>query len=143
MDSFKSVFLIDDDTDDQESFVQALDRIDCVTLYGIANNGVEAIEHLERSTVLPYVMFMDINMPLMNGFECLTRLRTDNRFKDIPVVILSTSSDQTEKAHRLGATAFIKKPADETKLQLQLEQLMKLNLNVESESAEKTFDTPA
>ena len=83
---------------------------------------------VEQAFALPHVLFMDINMPLMNGFECLTRIRANPRLKHLSVIMLSTSTEQTDLARQLGAAAFIKKPTNVSTLLAQLENVFNLQL---------------
>jgi CheY-like chemotaxis protein len=75
-----------------------------------AYNGVEAIEQLERHQV--DMVLTDVNMPLMDGLELISRLRSDERFQDLPVVIISASPlpQVPKEAVNKGATAFISQP---------------------------------
>src|SRR5690348_11458626 len=91
MKTTKSILLVDDDRDDQETFVQALRKINQVTLFGIANNAREAIEMLRDSLSLPDLIYMDINMPVMSGLEYLSVIEKYPRLQKVPVVILTTS----------------------------------------------------
>jgi CheY-like chemotaxis protein len=110
----KNILLVDDDEDDQNFFMEAVNEIDNSICLRIANNGVEALAQLNGMYELPDLIFLDINMPLMNGFECLTQLKKQNRFKTIPVIILSTSNNsaETELARMLGAFFFLYKPSE-------------------------------
>ena len=103
--------LIDDDSDDSDLIVEVLNEIDSTIKYTYAMDGPEALTLLEDG-YMPDIIFLDINMPGMNGWQCLTRFKANNRFKDIPVVMYSTSSYQheIEKAFELGALAFFTKP---------------------------------
>lgn len=107
-------FLIDDDKDDQEIFLMALEDIgvsvSCIT----ANNGSDALQKFaEDETFLPDYIFLDLNMPKINGRQCLIEIKKINRLKNIPVIIYSTSSAQRDKTETeiLGASAFITKPS--------------------------------
>ena len=71
----KYILLVDDDIDDQEFFIDALGAIENANLFGVANNGKEALALLANSVPLPDHIFMDFNMPVMNGIECLTENR--------------------------------------------------------------------
>lgn len=75
-----------------------------------ASNGLEALEALTGNWV--DVIISDINMPEMNGFELLGRLKNDNLLKDIPVIVITTESSDERKqdAFNLGVKGFIKKP---------------------------------
>ena len=97
----KNLFLVDDDTDDQEFFIEALSKLENVTLSGIANNGKEALDKLKHSDVLPDYIFLDYNMPLMNGIECLAELKKLPLTKDIPVFMLSTALNRQNLAKEL------------------------------------------
>ena len=120
----KMVLLIDDDIDDQEFFITALSSIDNTRLYGVVNNGKEAINLLTKSLSLPDVIFMDCNMPLMNGKDCLNEILQNPRTHNIPVIMLSSSIDQKELFIQLGAKNFIKKAQDIASLQTELRQAM-------------------
>lgn len=113
MNSFKKIcLLIDDDVDDQEIFALAMDKISFPFVCQVANNGFEALQKLGKENVLPDYIFLDLNMPRMNGKECLRELKKNARFRNIPVVIYSTSSSQSDinDTKKLGAAAFIIKP---------------------------------
>ena len=123
MRTVKSIFLVEDDPDDQESFVEALNEIENVSLYGIANNGVEALNKL-NSHVIPDLIFMDIHMPQMNGIECLSQIIQIKKFRDIPVIMLSTAIPHIDEVRSLGARGFIEKPSDHGVLKNQLETII-------------------
>ena len=72
MNTSKTIFLVEDDKDDQTFFTECIEKIQNATLFGIAENGKEALDKLEKSLTLPDMIFMDINMPYINGLECLT-----------------------------------------------------------------------
>ncbi|MGC1242901.1 MAG: response regulator [Chryseosolibacter sp.] len=107
-----TVFLVDDDDDDQEIFALALAEVDdsiaCVT----AKNGMEALDKLGESKFRPDFIFLDLNMPRMNGKQCLREIKNQVALSKIPVVIYSTSSEKRdiEETKALGAAAFITKP---------------------------------
>ena len=105
-------FLIDDDIDDQEFFCSALEVVSpgsqCIT----ALNGHEALQMLHAGRVKPDFIFLDLNMPLMSGFQFLEEIKKLPEFTKTPIIILSTSSDliSKEKSLRLGAKNFLTKP---------------------------------
>lgn len=103
--------LVDDDSDDSDLIVEVLNEIDPTVNYTYAMDGPEALLLLEEGYI-PGIIFLDINMPGMNGWQCLMKFKANERFKDIPVVMYSTSSYQheIEKAFDLGALAFFTKP---------------------------------
>ncbi|HYV92628.1 MAG TPA: response regulator [Chitinophagales bacterium] len=139
MNTSKNVFLVDDDTDDQLFFIEALSEIKNTTLYGVANNGKEALDKLENYHELPDLIFMDINMPVMNGIECLAELKEKPWMSHIPVIILSSDIAHADDARKLGAKAFIKKPSDFTTLRANLAQMINLDFAVSYGTANQLF----
>ena len=105
-------FLIDDDADDQEIFLRVLESVAPAIECHTASNGQEAIEKLRSRQVNPDVIFLDLNMPLMNGKQFLEACQGLRSCKEIPVIILSTSSDQQtiKETRALGARDYITKP---------------------------------
>ena len=92
------LFLIDDDPDDQHVFAEALSEIDGSVSLLTASNGLEALETLRKgSSRLPDLIFLDLNMPKMNGKQFLKELKSEPNLQDIPVVIYTTSSAKTDK----------------------------------------------
>lgn len=112
MTSTKVIFLVDDDVDDLEIFCNALDGIGLDAVCFTATNGQEALQKLTSGEVKPDIIFLDLNMPLMNGKQFLTQIKQKPGLDKIPVVILSTSSDPESvvEAKRLGASHFLTKP---------------------------------
>jgi CheY-like chemotaxis protein len=123
----KCILLVEDDEDDQEFFISAIEDMDNVIVQAVVSNGKEALRHLANSTILPSVIFMDIDMPLMNGIECLAEIIRNPKTKAIPVVMLTTSTYQSERSQSLGAKAFIMKPDNVNTLRQQLEDILHLN----------------
>ncbi|MBT1705071.1 response regulator [Chryseosolibacter indicus] len=111
----KVILLADDDLDDAEMFADVLAEIDStVELYHVPD-GFAVFEWLKNpANPVPDIIFLDINMPQITGWQCLSSLKADELTKDIPVLIYSTSSHHKDKqtAIDLGATAFITKPSD-------------------------------
>lgn len=108
----KKILLVEDDADDQLFFTDALEMIDNGISCHIANNGNEALEVIEQLN--PEMIFMDLNMPILNGFECLRQIRKEERFQAVPIVIFTTSRNthDIEKAKSLGADLFFTKPSN-------------------------------
>lgn len=106
-------FLIDDDEDDREIFLSALNRVnpdyDCLT----AVHGEDALRVLkEQSEFIPDFIFLDLNMPLMDGRACLKELKKLPKILNVPIVIFTTSSYQkdVEDTLELGASNYFVKP---------------------------------
>ena len=120
----KNVLLVEDDVDDQLFFVEAVKEIDDNLKYNVAFNGQEAINTLNSLPFLPDLIFLDINMPGMNGMELLTYLKNHTRFNKIPIVILTTSASQTEQLYQQGARLVIIKPSKVSMLRTALEHIL-------------------
>ncbi|MEO8474980.1 MAG: response regulator [Chryseolinea sp.] len=124
MNSQKTILLVEDDEDDQILFMIALKSITNAKLFDVANNGKEALEKLRKSEVLPTMIIMDINMPVMDGIECLSQITKDPRINSVPVVILSSSIEGRQRVRELGATAFIIKQNSTISLQEELKHIL-------------------
>jgi len=108
-------FLIDDDEDDYEIFRMALSEVDKSIEVHYAFNGLEALRKLkEDPSILPDYFFVDLNMPRMNGKQCLEAIRKSEQLRNIPVFIYSTFADPKTVAELkgLGAADFIVKPSN-------------------------------
>jgi CheY-like chemotaxis protein len=115
----KYILLVDDDSDDRELFREAISSAATQLSFKEAEDGTEAFRMLNSSPDnLPEVIFLDINLPIISGWECLTRIKSDDVLKNIPVIIYSTSShDRDIKiAYELGALSFVTKPHTYTDL---------------------------
>ncbi len=122
--------LVDDDEDDRDIFLSVLDTIAPEAGCLIATNGHEALKKLTETEQLPRLIFLDLNMPLMNGRQFLAEFKKQTSFNFIPVIILSTSSDRETIAQTkaLGATDFITKPDKYSRWEEILRELI-LNLH--------------
>lgn len=107
------IALADDDEDDCVLFKDVLDELLISPRVSWAKNGDDLMENLSTSDrPLPDIIFLDVNMPIKNGIECLKEIRKDERLKHLPVIIFSTSTQQwaVEQAYELRANLFIRKP---------------------------------
>jgi len=104
--------LVDDDEDDREIFLMIVSKAHPTLTISIATNGEDALQQLQNATNLPDMIFLDLNMPLMNGRELMQALKADVRLKRIPTIILTTSSHgpTINELKALGAKDFITKP---------------------------------
>ena len=111
-----TLLCIDDDPDDRDLFQEALKVIDHTSVCVAASNGREGLFILNN--VLPDCIFLDLNMPGMDGMETLRHIRKDKRFQSVPVYILSTSNNryELEICKTLGATNWLVKPDSFTEL---------------------------
>ena len=110
-----NILLADDDHDDCLFFKDALNELALNTSLVTVHHGEQLMQYLKTvSANLPDALFLDLNMPRKNGFECLTEIKTHQIFKNLPVIVYSTSFD-AEKANQLynlGANYYICKPTN-------------------------------
>ncbi len=121
------LLLADDDKDDCLFFQDALEELVLPTTFTAVHNGEQLMAHLLTQTeALPTVLFLDLNMPRKNGFECLVEIKKHDKLKTLPVVIYSTSSDTdtVDLMYKNGAQYYIQKPSDFTKLKQVLENTL-------------------
>jgi CheY-like chemotaxis protein len=128
------ILVVEDDPVDQEMIVLAFKRASVENSVITVANGQEALECLgaqgkfqwRRVSDLPALIILDLNMPEMDGFEFLRRVKADQRFAAIPVVVLTTSQFERDltQSYALGASSCLTKPAD-------FEQLVKIAVEVD------------
>lgn len=106
------ILMIDDDPDDVQLFCSALYETNkpyyCISV----PDGAEALQFLDATFIHPEFIFMDLNMPRVNGKECLMQIKKEPKFNGIPVIIYTTSMQkrEMEQLYKLGADYFITKP---------------------------------
>jgi CheY-like chemotaxis protein len=107
----KTIMMAEDDSEDVDLFKDALTELEFDISLTVAVNGKELMKQLEQTEVLPEIIFLDLNMPLKNGMVCLEEIRANKSWKDIKVIILSTSShqDQMKDAYDKGADFYMVK----------------------------------
>lgn len=115
-----TVVVADDDEDDKLLIKEAFsNECQCLKLHFV-EDGAELLDYLDsQHPVQPALIFLDLNMPRMNGAEALERIKKDMRHKDIPIIMFTTSSeeDNVAKAYCLGASSYIRKPNTYEELQ--------------------------
>lgn len=108
---FMRLLIVDDDADDRKLFIEAVkeisEDIECIT----ATDGLKALKLLSKSS-LPDFIFLDLKMPRYNGKKFLYEVKKDERLKEIPVIIYTTSREVTESRElmEMGAVYFMSKP---------------------------------
>ena len=134
----KYVILADDDRDDRRLFREAVSGLDAVQLEDV-EDGHTLLQKLNAAQQLPDMVMLDLNMPVMSGKECLKRIRTNDRLKDIPVVIYSTSSSRRDidETHTLGANLFVTKPLNFTALKKMAGRLLNIDWSQQGPSPSK------
>lgn len=109
---YHHILLIDDDEDDQEIFLTALECTRKPIQCTVIDSARKALSQITKGELKTDLIFLDLNMPLMNGQQFLTEIKKDEELRKIPVVILSTSSNAATVAQvkQLGACHFFTKP---------------------------------
>lgn len=119
--------MVDDDEDDVNFFEQTVKDVNPNVHFSAAGNGQQALDLLRSGNgSLPDLLFLDLNMPLMDGKQCLKELKADPELSRIPVIIYTTSSQSRdiEETMMNGAVCFITKPSSLKELQSILDTLM-------------------
>ncbi len=118
----KTILLVEDNPDDVKLTQRALRENKITNELVVMNDGVEAMEYLtgtctappDGTGILPAVILLDLKLPRMDGLELLHRIRADDRLKLLPVVVLTSSREETDilKSYDNGANSYIRKPVD-------------------------------
>ena len=108
-----NLLLADDDEDDCAFFEEALAELSLPVIFEAVNDGVQLIDFLKKGN-LPDILFLDLNMPRKNGYECLTEIKQIAEFKNLPIIIFSTSLDTeiVNLVYEKGAAYYIRKPGE-------------------------------
>ncbi|RXJ52655.1 response regulator [Gelidibacter gilvus] len=109
------VVLADDDEDDRLFFTDAFEELKMQTKVDVYKDGIELMNALNQSdSILPNILFLDLNMPMKSGLECLKEIKMNPRFKNLSIAIYSTSASEEdiEDTFVNGANIYIKKPND-------------------------------
>jgi len=124
-----TILLADDDLDDCLFFAEALEELKMGAKVATVNNGEQLMQLLQSdSSLLPDILFLDLNMPRKNGVSCLEEIKQDDKLSKLPVIILSTSVDRNiaDQLYRNGAQHYICKPADFSQLKKVIQQAISL-----------------
>lgn len=118
----KTILLVEDNPDDEALAIRALKRNHISNEIMVAHDGVEALDYLFGTgvyagrdiSIKPTVVLLDLKLPRIDGIEVLRRLREDDRTKLLPVVVLTTSSEEQDmlNSYSLGCNSYIRKPVD-------------------------------
>ena len=128
-----NILLADDDVDDCLFFKKVVKELHPNSNLTILSDGEQLMSYLfENSNQLADVLFLDLNMPRKNGFECLTEIKGDNTLKDFPVVMFSTSYPRDKNyeqnlinmLNKIGSFGFIRKHSDLKELKLEIQNVL-------------------
>jgi len=118
----KAILLVEDNPDDEALTLRALKKNNIRNEVIVAHDGAEALEYLfgtgkftgRNTDLIPQVVLLDLKLPKVDGLEVLRRLRADQRTKLLPVVILTSSTEEQDriKGYDLGANSYVRKPVD-------------------------------
>ncbi|MBE8967616.1 response regulator [Nostoc cf. edaphicum LEGE 07299] len=116
------ILLVEDNPDDEALTLRALKKNNILNEVVVARDGVEALDYLfgkgvyadRDMSVMPNLILLDLKLPKMDGMEVLRQLRTDDRTKILPVVILTSSKEEQDliNGYSLGANSYVRKPVD-------------------------------
>lgn len=122
-----TIFYTDDDKDDLQFFTEIVDEINVNYNVVTQNNGQQLLDALDNPPPTPYMIFLDINMPGMNGLETLQKIRENN--VNTPIVMFSTSNDDTiiEQSRNLGANFYVTKSSMFDELKKSIERTLAID----------------
>ena len=125
------IAIADDDPEDREFFQEVLEMIANDVELTIYRNGLELVNGLvENKDNLPDLVFLDLNMPVMNGIAALKEIRNIDVFKKIPIIAIYSTSTSTQdqiETFNLGADAYISKPNDYGVLKKVLQKVIQID----------------
>ncbi len=121
----KYIFLVEDNPDDEELTIMALKKGNIRNEVKVARDGVEATDFLFAAESLPQVVLLDLKLPKKKGLEVLKEIRENDKTKTLPVVILTSSKEETDliKSYNLGANSYICKPVNMEQFTMAVQQL--------------------
>jgi len=125
-----NIVLADDDADDRFLFDDAISEIDVKTKLSLFNDGKALMDYLLLpDTILPEIVFLDLNMPIKNGMQCLQEIRANEKLKELCVAIYSTSSSEEDIENTFvnGANVYINKPNSFSALKKVIAKVLKIN----------------
>lgn len=133
------IYLADDDEDEQELFTTAFLEVFPNMQVVCASDGISLISLLNSSDEKPDAIFLDINMPQMDGHDCIIFLKKEARFKQIPVIVYSTSraSADIDKMYRQGADLFLSKPISFSELKQMIKNVCRIDFKKNYKRANK------
>jgi two-component system, response regulator len=125
MNNDRSILLVEDSPDDEKLIIRALRRNNIANDIQVAHNGEEALNILFGDDPLPTVVLLDIKLPKIDGLEVLRRLRASDRTRLLPIVVLTSSSEERDiiDSYHLGANSYVRKPIEFDKFTEAVKQL--------------------
>lgn len=123
---YKNILLIDDDSDDADVFIEAIISLDKNISCLAETNPVKALEFLQRTEILPDLIFLDYNMPVWNGNEFIEKMRAVEELKPIPVILYSSYSENAAEQLSIihDTERYITKPSSFNELTAVLKSIL-------------------
>jgi len=114
MTALRAILLVEDNPDDERLTIRALRRGNIANEVLVARNGEEALTLLFNAEQLPGVVLLDLKLPKIDGLEILRRIRTHEKTYLLPVVVLTSSSEDRDiiESYSLGANSYVRKPVE-------------------------------
>ncbi|HEY6950863.1 MAG TPA: response regulator [Bacteroidota bacterium] len=147
------VLLVEDDSIDAELALKVFKKLRIETRVTVASDGLEALIHIfgisstptQKLEHLPKVIFLDLKLPRMDGFEVLRRLKADDRSKTIPVVILTSSGEERDirRAYELQANGYVIKPVDAERYEQVIAAIVEYWVNINESREHEIHDVLA
>ncbi|EGV44482.1 response regulator [Bizionia argentinensis JUB59] len=124
-----NIVFVDNDEDDRALFEEALGELKINCSLKLFESGNELMRYLNQTDKETNVLFLDLNMPIKSGIECLIEIKREKKLKNIPVIIYSTSSAEKdiEDTFGHGASVYIKKPNNFTELKNLIYNVLQVN----------------
>lgn len=137
------ILLAEDNTAERELFKRAMKDLSFKVDLTVVEDGAKLMAHLKNCRQMPDLLFLDLNMPLKNGSECLSAIKNHPKFKNIPVIIYSTSylDEVLDVLYSHGAHYYLQKKIDSSDLRSNLEHIgtMFINDNMQRPERNKFF----
>ena len=133
-----NIFYTDDDADDQAFFIDAVRDVSSLLEVTTQSDGDELLTLLHNPPPKPSLLFLDLNMPVKNGFEVLKEIRESEQTRDLPVIIFSTSDNEeaVNRTRALGANLYVTKPTSYSKLKKVIMHSLSIDWNTFSASVD-------
>ncbi len=136
------ILLADDDEDDCIFFKEALHELPVDASITVVHNGLELMNFLgENINRLPDVLFLDLNMPIKTGAECLVEIKTCKKMSTLPIIVYSTSAnpEMMDMLYRKGAHYYVRKPGNFSLLKAVIQRALTLSKNIKTPPKKADF----
>jgi CheY-like chemotaxis protein len=123
------ILLADDDEDDRDNFIEAFHDVVPEITITTETDGAKLMNRLNETETIPDILFLDLNMPRKNGFECLEEIRNLTKFNSTPIIIYSTSSNPelVNRSYDKGANLYLEKPQSFKEIKKLVERILLMN----------------